>query len=153
MVQLHDTLRQRRELQREIQRRDERQAANMAANLSGFKAFGHVKRQIVKDDLEDERRSAAYQKVEEQADEIGADTKTRRAMRLRVAHGSRLFDGGICEWNALVKQEVANRWANMPENEKTEWLAFARVAAARGQVRAEEVRVLFAREPQLIATN
>ena len=135
------------------QRREEESQTRMAANLSGRKAFGHVNRLRIKDEIEAERRSAAYQRAEEQANEIGANPQTRREMRLRVAHGSRLFDGGICEWNALVKQEVANRWANLSESERRQWDGFAQIAVARGKLRAEEVRSLHAREPQLIATN
>ncbi len=135
------------------QRREEESQTRLAENLSGFKAFGHVKRQSIKDEIEFERRSAAYQRVEEQADENGADLQTRRAMRSRVAHGSRLFERGICEWNELVRREVANRWNNLSESEKGQWNQFAQVAVSRGKLRAEEVRHLLHSEPQLIATN
>lgn len=125
----------------------------MAANLSGFKAFGHVKRQSIKDEIEFERRSAAYQRVEQQADENGADPQTRLMMRSRVPTGIRLFEHGICEWNQLVRRELDNRWTNLSENEKRQWDEFAQVAVTRGMLRAEDVRDLLHSEPQLIATN
>ena len=128
---------------------EEARAAAPTMRLSGYKAYCHVNKRQVKDELKAESRSAAYLRAEARADEIGADPQVRRTMRLRAGQG--YWPDGLYTPSALqIRNALSDRWTNLPDIVKTDWEEFASEATARGQVHAEGVRRLLENEPQFV---
>ncbi len=104
--------------------------------MNGFKAFGYVKRPVVKERIDCQNRLDQLRHEEDPTLAPAPPIGDRTARLQNVNH--------------MVRTELAERWTAMPETVKTQWGELAVEATARGQATADGLRLLLASHPHMM---